>query len=97
MLKPVYKSYQTQSTACNGGLMEDPMCVRCKDKPATLQHILSACPVTLEDERYIWQHNRELKTIAAKLDNQKEKREAEEHLICKFHEVGEKRRAVRQQ
>ena len=62
------------------------MCALCKDKPATLQHILSACPVAVEDERYIWRHNRVLKTIAAKLDNQKEKRKAAEHLICKLCE-----------
>ena len=34
------------------GLIEDPICIPCKDKQATLHHILSACPVALKDERY---------------------------------------------
>ena len=42
--------------------------------------------VSLSCRSRIWRHNRVLKTIAAKLDNQKEKRKAAEHLICKLCE-----------
>ncbi|XP_071153667.1 uncharacterized protein [Mytilus edulis] len=55
------------------GLIEDPMCTLCKDKPAFLHHVLS-CQVALKDGMYTWRHDRVLKTIAARFDIIKRKR-----------------------
>ncbi|KAK6196159.1 hypothetical protein SNE40_001439 [Patella caerulea] len=81
LLRSVYDSLPSPSNLYTWGLIEDPTCTLCKDKPASLQHVLSACPVALKDGRYTWRHDIVLKTIAAKLDT-----------ICKFCEGWRKER-----
>ena len=45
-------------------LSEDPTCQLCKDQPAYLRHVLSACKTALSEGRYTWRHNQVLKVLA---------------------------------
>ncbi|VDI83021.1 Hypothetical predicted protein [Mytilus galloprovincialis] len=74
-------------------IWKDPTCTLCKDKPASLQHVLSACPVALKDGRYTWRHDSVLKTIAAKLDTtRRKKRKMQKNItFVNFVRAGEKK------
>ncbi|VDI57596.1 Hypothetical predicted protein [Mytilus galloprovincialis] len=72
LLRSVYDVLPSPSNLYTWGLIEDPTCTLCKDKPASLQHVLSACPVALKDGRYTWRHDSVLKTIAAKRGEKKD-------------------------
>ncbi|XP_076113419.1 uncharacterized protein LOC143081070 [Mytilus galloprovincialis] len=93
LLRSVYDVLPSPSNLYTWGLIEDPTCTLCKDKPASLQHVLSACPVALKDERYTWRHDSVLKTIAAKLDTtRRKKRKMQKNItFVNFVRAGEKK------
>ncbi|CAC5421781.1 unnamed protein product [Mytilus coruscus] len=67
------------------------MCTLCKDKPASLQPVLSSCQVALKDGRYAWRHDSVLKTIAARLDitRRKKKKVKKNITFVNFVKAGE--------
>ena len=93
LLRSVYDVLPSPSNLYTWGLIEDPTCTLCKDKPASLQHVLSACPVALKDGRYTWRHDSVLKTIAAKLDTtRRKKRKMQKNItFVNFVRAGEKK------
>ncbi|XP_071145089.1 uncharacterized protein [Mytilus edulis] len=93
MKQQVYDVLPSPSNLYTWGLIEDPTCTLCKDKPASLQHVLSACPVALKDGRYTWRHDSVLKRIEAKLDTtRRKKRKMQKNIMfVNFVRAGEKK------
>ncbi|CAC5414709.1 unnamed protein product [Mytilus coruscus] len=91
LLRSVYDVLPSPSNLYTWGLIDDPTCTLCKDKPATLQHVLSSCQVALKDGRYTWRHDSVLKTIAARLDIiRRKKRKVKKNIIfVNFVKAGE--------
>ncbi|CAC5401269.1 unnamed protein product [Mytilus coruscus] len=88
LLRSVYDVLPSPSNLYTWGLREDTTCILCKDKPTTLQHMLSSYPVALKYGRYTWRHDSVLKTIAARLEiiRRKNDKGQEEHHFRKLCE-----------
>ena len=53
----------TPANRVRWGISTDSSCLECRAARATLEHILSSCPVALSDGRYTWRHNHVLQAI----------------------------------
>ena len=45
------------------GLSEDDLCALCGGEGCTTSHILAGCPISLQQGRYTWRHNRVLRVL----------------------------------
>ncbi|CAC5425696.1 unnamed protein product [Mytilus coruscus] len=68
LLRSVYDVLLSPSNLYTRGLIEDPTRTSCKNKPETLQHVLSSCPVALKDGRYTWRYDSVLKSVTSRFD-----------------------------
>ncbi len=62
-LSAVYGTVITPSTKSKWNVNEEGNCKLCVNNRRTIQHILSGCPVSLQQGRYTWRHNKVLKQI----------------------------------
>ena len=62
-LRVVYGTVITPSMKSKWDENEDGNCKLCVNNRGTIQHILSGCPVSLQQGRYTWRHNKVLKQI----------------------------------
>jgi hypothetical protein len=67
LLRSVYDVLPSPTNLYNWGLVDDATCKLCQ-KPANLEHVLSACKTALTDGRYTWRHDQVLKVIADGFD-----------------------------
>ena len=62
-LRIVYGTVVTPATKSKWDVDEDGNCKLCETNRGTIQHILSGCPVSLQQGRYRWRHDKVLKQI----------------------------------
>ena len=62
-LSVVYGTVITPSLKSKWDENEEGNCKLCVNNRGTIQHILSGCPVSLQQGRYTWRHNKVLKQI----------------------------------
>ena len=62
-LSVVYGTVITPAMKSNWDADEDGNCKLCETRRGTIQHILSGCPVALQQGRYTWRHDKVLKQI----------------------------------
>ena len=62
-LSVVYGTVITPSMKSKWDKNEDGNCKLCVNNRGTIQHILSGCPVSLQQGRYTWRHNKVIKQI----------------------------------
>ena len=62
-LRIVYGTVITPASKSKWDESEDGNCKLCETNRGTIQHILSGCPVSLQQGRYTWRHDKVLKQI----------------------------------
>ena len=62
-LRVVYGTVITPAMKSNWDADEDGNCKLCEASHGTIQHSLSGCPVSLQQGRYTWRHDKVLKQI----------------------------------
>ena len=62
-LRIVYGTVVTPTMKSKWDLDEDGNCKFCETNRGTIQHILSGCPVSLQQGRYRWKHDKVPKPI----------------------------------
>jgi hypothetical protein len=67
LLRAVYGTLVTPSIAFKWTEEEDGMCKLCWIEVGSAQHILSACRVALQQERYRWRHDKDLNQIQSQV------------------------------
>ena len=72
IIRATYDLLPTGSNLYKWGLSEDTKCPLCNERQ-TLEHVLSACRVSLGQGRYTWRHNRVLQELVAIVDRAKDK------------------------
>lgn len=64
LIQSTYDLLPSKSNLVKWKKEDDPTCLLCKDKPQTLEHVLSSFRAVLGYGRYIWRHNSVLDKLA---------------------------------
>ena len=70
MISATYDVLPTPTNLVKWGMTASPKCSQC-DKPANLEHILSACKIALSQERSRWRHDQVLKELAHHIERKR--------------------------
>ena len=70
ILRATYDLLPSRTNLVKWGKENDPMCPLCKEKPQTMDHVLSSCKIALANGRYTWRHNKVLTELARSIKEQ---------------------------
>ena len=68
-LRAVSDTLPSNTNLVRWGKLDDPTCLLCQTRPATLNHVLSSCHKALSEGRYTWRHNKVLRVIGNELNS----------------------------
>ena len=63
LIRATYDQLPSRTNLVKWSKETDPTCPLCREKPQTMEHVLSSCRVALANGRYTWRHNKVLEEL----------------------------------